>query len=67
SRPAEELDQVIYEMIPQGSWVRVTAMHEPTLTEIVVRGPASAGVDALQRLAHDRLLWVMRRQGKPRT
>lgn len=58
------LDRVIYEMIPHGSWVRVSAMHEPTLTEIVVHGPASAGSEALQKLAHDRLLWVLRRQGR---
>lgn len=56
------LDQVIYEFVPCGAWVRVSAMHEPSLTEVVVRGPANASVESLQKLAHDRLMWVLRRQ-----
>lgn len=37
-------------------------MHEPSLTEIVVHGPASAGEEALRRLALDRLRFVLRRR-----
>ena len=62
AQPVKVLDDVIYEIIRQGPWVRITAMHEPTLTEIVVRGPANAGHEALQKLAHDRLAWVLGRR-----
>ena len=59
----EPAGEVILEFVPVGDLVRVTAMHEPSLTEIVVHGPASAGEAALRRLALRRLAFVLRRRG----
>jgi hypothetical protein len=57
-----DLGEVIYELVPTGAAVRVTAMHAATLTEVVIQGPAAAGEAALMRVARDKLRWVLARR-----
>ena len=53
-------DEVILEFTRIGTVVRVSAMHTPSLTEVVVQGPVAAGPEALERLALDKLAWRLR-------
>jgi hypothetical protein len=55
-------DEVILEFLPHGTAVRVSALHVPTLTEVVIQGPAAAGEIALTRAALDKLAWVLARR-----
>ena len=55
--------EVIIEMAPVGSLVRVSAMDTKTLTEVIVSGPASAGEAVLKRNAVKRLEYVMKKKG----
>ncbi|GEM_PF-457165 len=62
--PASQLgiDEVIFEFVSQGAYVKVTAMHPKTLTEVVAVGAASASEADLKRLALRKLEHVMRRR-----
>ena len=57
-----ESDEVIYETTGCGSLLRCAALHVPTLTEVVVQGPARAGAGPLQALALRKLVHVLNRR-----
>jgi hypothetical protein len=63
-RPVDP-DEVILEFIRIGAVVRVSALHAPSLTEVVVQGLVAAGPEALERLALEKLAWRMRSGGSP--
>jgi hypothetical protein len=62
-----EQDEVIFEIRTFGAILRVAAVHAPSLVEVVVQGPASAGAAALKHLAQRKLGFVLERlrQGHP--
>lgn len=55
-------DEVIFEIVPRGTHVLITAMHAPTLTEASAIGPASAAQHDLERLVMGKLAYVLRRK-----
>lgn len=54
---------VIFEFIPSGAYVRVSAMDTATLTEIVITGAANAPRDMLEQNALKRLEYVLKKKG----
>jgi hypothetical protein len=62
-RRSVDSDEVIFEFLRIGAVVRVSAMHAPSLTEVVVQGPVTAAPEALERLALDKLAWRLRSVG----
>lgn len=52
-------DEVIFEFIPAGRYVKVTAMHARTLTEVSVVGDASRSQAELEQLALSKLRYVL--------
>jgi len=56
--------RAILEFSRAGDIVRVSAMDPATLTEVVIQGPASAGVAALERAALAKLAWVLGRRSR---
>lgn len=63
--PKERLQgrEIILELHPVGSVVKVSAMDVQTLTEISIQGPANAGEEILKRNAIKRLEYVLRKKG----
>ena len=59
-RRSVDFDEVILEFTRIGALVRVSAMHAPSLIEVVIQGPVTAGPEALERLALDKLAWRLR-------
>lgn len=47
-----------------GAVVKITAVDVLTMTEVVVQGPANAGETALKQVALNKLLYVLRKNGK---
>ena len=56
--------EVIFELRPVGSIMRVSAMDVATMTEISIQGPVNAGEAVLKRNALLRLEYVLRKEGK---
>ena len=56
--------EIIYEFYTIGAVVKVTALDVATITEVSVQGPASAGEAALKQAAYNKLLYVLRKNGK---
>ena len=56
--------EVIFEFLPVGNLVRVSAMDVATMTEISIQGPANAGESVLRKNALMRLEYVLRKKGK---
>ncbi len=56
--------EIIYEFYTIGAVVKITALDVATLTEVSVQGPASAGEAALKQVALNKLLYVLRKNGK---
>ncbi len=50
---------VIIEFIQIGAYVKVSAMHTPTMTEAVIVGPPSAGEFVLQQNALRKLRYLL--------
>jgi hypothetical protein len=48
-------------MIPQGNFMKVTAMDQQTLTEVSIVGDPSKDQDELKRLAAQKLRYVLER------
>jgi len=57
--------EVIFEYTRIGSIVRVTAVDATTGTEVVIQGPAASSQHELQRIALNKLKYVMEK-GKNR-
>jgi hypothetical protein len=55
--------EIIIEFIPEGRFMRVSAMDTASLTEIVIQGPLNASKAVLERNAIKRLEYVMRKKG----
>ncbi|HCQ71327.1 MAG: hypothetical protein CL570_01055 [Alphaproteobacteria bacterium] len=55
--------EIILELHPYGTVMKVTAMDVQTLTEISIQGPANAGEEILKRNAIKRLEYVLRKKG----
>jgi hypothetical protein len=62
---AEKLQgrEVIFEFMPVGNIMRVSAMDTASLTEIVIQCPVSAGEAAFRKNALLRLEYVLRKKG----
>lgn len=58
------MSRVIVEFIHQGSFVKVTAMDEATLTEVSMVGDPNAGEARLKQLIIQKLNYVLEKQGK---
>jgi hypothetical protein len=56
--------EVIFELRPVGSIMRVSAMDVATMTEISIQGPVNAGEAVLKKNALLRLEYVLRKEGK---
>lgn len=50
---------VIVEFVQQGAYVKVSAMHAPTMIEAVIVGPPSAGELVLRRNALRKLEYLL--------
>lgn len=55
--------EIIIEMNPIGSVVKVSAFDVATMIEVSIQGPASAGQEMLKRNALNRLEYVMKKKG----
>ena len=58
----EENREILFESTRIGHFVRVTAIDAATGIEAIVQGPASARPDELQRLAANKLRYVMEKK-----
>lgn len=57
--------EILYEFIPIGDVVRVSAVDAASGVEVTVFGPACAGEVALRQTARRKLVWVMaKREGE---
>lgn len=56
--------EVIFEFLPVGNVMKVSAMDTATLTEVVIQGPVNAGEEILKKSALARLEYVLRKEGK---
>ncbi len=55
-------DGALVEFVPQGDYVKVSAVDPVTGTEVSIVGDPSAGEEALKRIAVRKLEYVLRRQ-----
>lgn len=55
--------EVIFEFMPVGNVMRVSAMDTATLTEVVVQCPLGAGEAAFKKSGLMRLEYVLRKKG----
>lgn len=55
--------EIIIEMIPVGSIMRVSAMDVETLTEVVIQGPVRASEHVLKTNVLKRLSFVLKNKG----
>ncbi len=55
--------EVLLEMIPIGSYMRVTAVDVESMTEVSIQGPRSAMEGVLKNNALRRLEYVLRKNG----
>ena len=54
-----QLDQVLFEFVPRGRYVKVSAVDPITGTEISIVGDAKASADTLKRIATQKLEFVL--------
>ena len=57
---------ILIEMQPRGTYVKVTAMDQHTLTEVSIVGDASKSESELKQLAAQKLRYVLARDKPPR-
>ena len=55
--------EVIFEFMPVGNIMRVSAMDTATLTEVIIQCPLGAGEAAFKKNALMRLEYVLRKKG----
>ncbi len=55
--------EIIIEMRPVGSIMRVSAMDVATLTEVIIQGPVRAGESVLKNNVLRRLAYVLKNKG----
>jgi hypothetical protein len=56
--------EVLFEVTPSGSIVKVTAIDAETGIEAVIQGPVSAGQHALKQAALKKLVYLLEKQKK---
>ncbi len=61
-RRRSEIGEVIFEFWPAGRYVKVSAMHPRTLTEVSIVGDATRSQSELEELALQKLRYVLARQ-----
>ena len=55
--------EVIFEFMPVGMVMKVSAMDVETLTEVIIQGPATSPQSLLKRNALKRLEYVLKKKG----
>ncbi len=60
----EDSQDIIIEMIPQGKFVKVTAIHVKSGREVSIVGASSASQNELHRIAVNKLKYVMKRESE---
>lgn len=55
--------EIILELIPLGTYVRVMAMDVDSATEVFIQGPKNASKSVLENNALKRLEYVLRKRG----
>ena len=55
--------EVIFEMVPYGNLIKVSAMDTKTMTEIVIQAPKGTSKELLQQNALRRLDYVLKKKG----
>ncbi len=58
-----ELREIIFEFLPSGAYVKVSAIDPDSTTEVSIVGDPNVGDDYLKRVAEQKLRYVMRRKG----
>lgn len=64
SRPGEPSREVLFEFIPIGNSVKVSAIDAQTGIEVAMVGPAKASQEDLKRTAAAKLFYVMEKKAK---
>lgn len=59
-------DDVIFEFITIGSYVKVTAIHTGSMVEVAIVGAPSAGESALKAAALRKLKYVLNKKAAPK-
>jgi hypothetical protein len=52
-------DEVLFEFVRHGAYMRVSALHVPSNTEVTIMGPANAPQAALRQTALQKLRYVL--------
>ena len=60
----QNLDEVLFEFIPNGNYVKVVAVDPVTNTEIVLVGDRRSGKKVLQKAAVQKLQYVIAKERK---
>ena len=55
------LDEVLFQFIPQGNYVKVIAVDPHTNTEVVMVGDRRSGKQTLERMAIQKLRYVIKK------
>lgn len=63
--PGERLSEVIYEFVPLGSAIKVSAVDPETGTEVAIMGPATAAQHDLERVALAKLRYILNQRAGP--
>jgi len=58
------LEEVLYEFVYQGNFVRVSAIDPRTNTEVTMVGDPRSARETLKAIARRKLIYVLRRDGK---
>ena len=58
-----ELREIIFEFVPSGAYVKVSAVDPASTTEVSIVGDPAAGEATLKRIAEQKLRYVMERKG----
>lgn len=57
-------DEILIEITRIGMYLRVTAMHPPTLTEVTFQAPVQASQADLTRLAARKISYVLKKNAE---
>ena len=60
----DTLGEVLFEFVPQGRFVKVTALDPVTKVEVTVVGDRLARADMLQRVAINKLRYVLTKRAE---
>ena len=63
----EALNEILYEFVPQGRFVRVIAVDPVSRVEVTVVGDRAASRETLKRIAANKLKYVLNKDAKTAT